>query len=232
MVTIFKAIDNARDREELLRILVEFFDAHGFNAVCFIQPSQISPGSLELFQHGFDAEWISKYQEHRLDLLDPVPSFAMQSGSAFNWQHTYKLKKVNDVEASFLRELSESKMTGGLALPTYGRLLRAGYVGIGMVDGPDILEGADVPFLHAVAQHAHARFEREQLTDAGRPRLSPRENEIMKLVSAGKTNHEIAVILGNSTATIATHLKRIFDKLDVSDRAAAVAAAMRLHLLY
>ena len=53
--------------------------------------------------------------------------------------------------------------------------------------------------------------------------LSEREHEILHWVKTGKTNFEIGVILTISPNTVKNHLKRIFQKLDVSCRAQAVA---------
>ena len=53
--------------------------------------------------------------------------------------------------------------------------------------------------------------------------LSAREAEIMRWVRAGKTNQEIGRILNISGFTVKNHLKRIFRKLDVRNRAQAVA---------
>ncbi|MAM89727.1 XrtB/PEP-CTERM-associated transcriptional regulator EpsA [Allohahella sp. A8] len=52
--------------------------------------------------------------------------------------------------------------------------------------------------------------------------LTSREREIMEWVRAGKTNEVIGVILDISRFTVKNHLKRIFRKLDVSNRAQAV----------
>ena len=53
--------------------------------------------------------------------------------------------------------------------------------------------------------------------------ISEREREIMTWVRFGKTNHEIGILLNISPNTVKNHLKRIFQKLDVSSRAQAVA---------
>jgi DNA-binding CsgD family transcriptional regulator len=53
--------------------------------------------------------------------------------------------------------------------------------------------------------------------------LSDREHEILHWVKVGKTNFEIGMILTISPNTVKNHLKRIFQKLDVSCRAQAVA---------
>ena len=53
--------------------------------------------------------------------------------------------------------------------------------------------------------------------------LSPREQEIARMVAAGYPNKTIASILEISSWTVASHLRRIFIKLEVSSRAAMAA---------
>jgi two-component system, NarL family, nitrate/nitrite response regulator NarL len=53
--------------------------------------------------------------------------------------------------------------------------------------------------------------------------LSPREREIARLVAKGLPNKTIGAVLGISSWTVATHLRRIFTKLSVPSRAAMVA---------
>lgn len=61
--------------------------------------------------------------------------------------------------------------------------------------------------------------------------LSTREVEVLAWVAKGKTNADIGRELHISEATVKTHLLRAFNKLDVSDRTAAVTTAMSLGLL-
>jgi two-component system nitrate/nitrite response regulator NarL len=63
------------------------------------------------------------------------------------------------------------------------------------------------------------------------PRLTPRELEVLRMVSEGLTTPEIARQLVLGTATVKSHLQTLYDKLGVSDRASAVAAAMRQGIL-
>jgi DNA-binding CsgD family transcriptional regulator len=55
--------------------------------------------------------------------------------------------------------------------------------------------------------------------------LSSRELEVLRLLATGRTNRSIADQLGLSERTIDRHVSNIFDKLDVSSRAAATAFA-------
>ena len=64
-----------------------------------------------------------------------------------------------------------------------------------------------------------------------RPILSAREREIVRLVADGLSAPEVGERLHLSPSTVKTHLQSLYQKLGVSDRAAAVATAMRLGLL-
>jgi DNA-binding CsgD family transcriptional regulator len=52
--------------------------------------------------------------------------------------------------------------------------------------------------------------------------LTKREAEILYWAAAGKTNDEIAQIVGATTGTVKKHLQHVYDKLGVPNRAAAV----------
>jgi len=59
------------------------------------------------------------------------------------------------------------------------------------------------------------------------PTLSLRERQVLELMAEGMRNKEIAAALGISADTTGMHLKNLFTKLDVHDRTAAVAKAIR-----
>jgi two-component system, NarL family, nitrate/nitrite response regulator NarL len=61
--------------------------------------------------------------------------------------------------------------------------------------------------------------------------LTPREDEILRLTANGMSAPDIARQLHLGTTTVKTHLQRVYEKLGVSDRAAAVAEAMRRGIL-
>jgi non-specific serine/threonine protein kinase len=61
--------------------------------------------------------------------------------------------------------------------------------------------------------------------------LSPREQDVLRLLVMGRTDREIADALFISPRTAQGHVARLFDKLGVSTRTAAVAAALQSGLL-
>jgi len=61
--------------------------------------------------------------------------------------------------------------------------------------------------------------------------LSPREDEVLRLVSQGATNKEIADSLFISENTVKTHLRNIMDKLHLANRSQAAAYAVKRGLV-
>jgi DNA-binding NarL/FixJ family response regulator len=71
---------------------------------------------------------------------------------------------------------------------------------------------------------------REQPHPAVQVNLSPREQEIARMIAKGYPNKAIAAVLEISCWTVGTHLRRIFAKLGVTCRAAMVSRLMELGL--
>lgn len=90
-----------------------------------------------------------------------------------------------------------------------------------------------VPHLHNAFLRVLAT-EREvtgvQSQRAGRV-VTPRQQEILSLIKAGKTNSEIAEVLSCSQWTIKNHVQAILRKLDATTRTHAISRAMSLGIL-
>jgi two-component system, NarL family, nitrate/nitrite response regulator NarL len=63
------------------------------------------------------------------------------------------------------------------------------------------------------------------------PVLSPREREVLKMIADGSSIPAMAKQMFLAPSTVKTHVQRLYEKLGVSDRGAAVAEAMRRKLL-
>ncbi len=228
---IFGMIDRAASPADLLTRLSEFYKASGFDAVCYVLPSLTDPDHYLLFERGMPAEWMQRYFAMNFALVDPIPEYVMRKGEVDTLSQILEKVQVTEKQQAYLEEFYVSGVTDGLGMPTHGRRHMRGFFGIAQVSEED-LTAADRSLMHAVAQHAHWRFDQlgvEAGVDVSH--LSPRESEILKWVAAGKTNPDIAIILGIGLPTVATHLKRIFAKLDVHDRVSAVLMAYKLGMV-
>ncbi|MGQ0466075.1 MAG: helix-turn-helix transcriptional regulator [Sporichthyaceae bacterium] len=107
---------------------------------------------------------------------------------------------------------------------------RAGEVARAALEPSDFaeawLQGTGMDLEQAVAYAARGRGERRR-PDTGWDSLTPAEHGVLALAARGMRNAEIAATLFTTTATVKTHLTRIFRKLDVGNRAELVAYVAR-----
>ena len=83
------------------------------------------------------------------------------------------------------------------------------------------------PALAARVAQSAARLQSGEFWPGAHLGLTQRESEVLALIVSGRSNRAIAGQLTLSAETIKTHVRGIYRKLDVSDRAAAVAVALR-----
>ena len=120
-----------------------------------------------------------------------------------------------------------------LVLTTYDgdeeifQALRAGACGYMLKDlrGEELLEGI---------RSAHEGFTVIPSLVASRlaervaaPQLTPRENDVLRLIVGGFSNKDIGVALGVGEGTVKSHVNRVLRKLDVFDRTQAATTALR-----
>ncbi len=87
--------------------------------------------------------------------------------------------------------------------------------------------GRDGDLTLLVLEERRDRVSPEDLLALG---LTRRESEVLAWVAEGKTNAEVAAILGTRPRTVAKHLERVFRKLGVETRTAAAMAARQAAL--
>lgn len=92
--------------------------------------------------------------------------------------------------------------------------------------------GAGGTIIAPFAQDVLARELRTRRDTPSRPTLTAREVEILRLAADGHSGQKIANELHISLTTVKTHLQHIYEKLEVSDRASAVAQAIRRGILH
>jgi len=103
--------------------------------------------------------------------------------------------------------------------PASGRALRVRHLGlVGLGERMLLLQLRSQRGSHADAACSNRVVEAQ---------LTPRETEVLSWVAKGKTNRDVADILGMSPRTVNKHLEHVFEKLGVETRAAATALASR-----
>ncbi|MBI3925719.1 MAG: response regulator transcription factor [Armatimonadetes bacterium] len=94
-----------------------------------------------------------------------------------------------------------------------------------------ILQGGNVLPLHLLRQALAGSAEPTPEADDTPVELTPREQQVLKLLARGYGNARIAQELGVAVITVKKHMQGILGKLDVSDRTQAALKAIRMGLV-
>jgi RNA polymerase sigma factor (sigma-70 family) len=122
-------------------------------------------------------------------------------------------------------------LTGYPDVPTTVRTIKAGAEDFltKPVSSDDLLRAVE----RAMAHHEAARGLKSKL-DISRAHiatLTPREREVFELVIRGKTNKQVANVLGTTERTIKAHRQRVMEKMQVQSLAELVSVAERVGIL-
>ena len=143
-------------------------------------------------------------------------------------------KSGSEATTEILAELPETRI---ILLTTFGtaddvaKALEAGAVGALMKTSD---ESEIIAAIRTVVAGGHAVSEeirRLMAESPPAPELTPRQLEILNSLSRGYSNAEIAKVFGINEFTVREHVVNIMAKLEASNRAEAVAIALRKSLL-
>ncbi len=112
------------------------------------------------------------------------------------------------------------KLPGSLAALQHGSNELSLNFAAGALQAHRVTTGQQPMWVYTLTRHAPSRLPAQPL-----PKLTDREGEVLLWVARGKTNRDIADILGMSPRTVAKHMEHIFEKLGVETRTAAAGAA-------
>jgi len=110
----------------------------------------------------------------------------------------------------------------GISIPVHGPRGRNGCFSLEFTDANSGIQNINIQMMQWVCQCTHQNFCR-LLTDdeVDIPKLTARETQILTWIALGKSNAEIATILGISFHTVGTYTRRIFEKTKTNNRTSA-----------
>ena len=199
--------------------IVRGFDAGAVDYV--VKPLRLPEVMVRLATHVRNAR-VARLAQAAVDvagmgtvLLDTLGRPAWQSPKVAEWLE-WAFGAGETARSAAQAWLSAARESGeaSVAFGAHGRLL-ARHIGQGGL-GESMLLLAQTPSDNAALQ---------RLREVA---LTPRETEVLSWLAKGKTNRDIADILGMSPRTVNKHLEHVFEKLGVETRSAAAAIAGRL----
>jgi len=228
-------IGKAETPAELWRLLRRYFRGRGFRGLAYFVVSRGTQGErkgFNIIHRGFPRSVTVAYVDEGYGELDPGPALSLASGSPMRWTQMWRQIEPDAEQQRFLERMRVAGLGDGYNLPVFGPHGRSGNVAVGHAVSEAALDDAPVDEMHLMAQAAHMRL-CQLLPDrpALEKPLSARELEILGWVARGKSNGVIADILHLSGATVDTYLRRIYDKLNVSDRTSAAVRGVGMGLI-
>lgn len=228
-----RKVSKAKTLASLWRLMVLHSRSYGFQSVSYyLLKSGIHQPAMAPVFYGFSDELVAAYLSQDYNRLDLAPRIALAHGVPMRWSDIWRGADATEAEFGFLEALRAAGVTDGFALPCFGPGGRDANVGLsGMTDATRCNDEA-LHELHAVAQAAHLRIcalTSEQLRME--KQLSQRELQILDWVARGKSNGVIADILHISVGTVDTYMRRIYEKMDVSDRTSAAVKGVGMGLI-
>jgi LuxR family quorum-sensing system transcriptional regulator CciR len=175
----------------------------------------------------YPEEWVDAYVTNNMAADDPVLQASHEAGIGFSWSEIPNLIELTPVQRELFEQGRAVGIVDGFTVPAKASGLSNGSCNFAI--GPDrelprsnllLAELVGIHSLHAarmLVERAHAQAER--------PRLTPRQRDCIELVGHGKTDWEIAQILGISPATVKDHIDDARRKYGVSKRVQIVLRA-------
>jgi DNA-binding NarL/FixJ family response regulator len=205
--------------------IVEAFEAGGVDYV--VKPVRAAEVLVRLSTHLRNARAVRLAREavdvagHGVLLIDAQGRIGWRSPQAAAWLHEFFPDDGGQLPLASQSWLVDDAV--GLAHHVQGltpdRTLRVRHLGpVGLGERMLLLQ------LHRKRSNPTDAAASQRVTEA---QLTPRETEVLSWVAKGKTNRDVADILGMSPRTVNKHLEHVFEKLGVETRAAATALASR-----
>jgi LuxR family quorum-sensing system transcriptional regulator CciR len=215
--------------EDLRQLLSEVTAELGFNYFALLHHRCLGSSlghliRLDNYPDGWAEELVGRHDFS----ADPVHLASLRTNAGFGWDELGKLVPLGSPQRRILERSRYHGLGSGFTVPANVPGEPSGSCSFAVAPGRALpnhrLQSAEL-----IGVHAFRAARRIYGFDAAgaRPRLSRRERQCLRLVAAGKTDWEIAQILGISLETARQYVKRARAAYDVVSRAQLVACGLR-----
>ncbi len=230
MIDDLSAIRDAEGFVELRAAIMRALALCSIEVAYFVAPltrdARIEP---VLFTIGLP-EVSQRHYRERIRLADPLPMMSTQFSNAFVWPDDIEPEKLTKYERRYTKIGVWFGLQRGIGVACYGPEGRTGFLGVGWPHEETPSDEIKLA-VHQVGQTSFQRYCQLFLRGSEITPLSQRELEVLGWMCSGKSNPTMAEIIGISRSSIDAYIRRIFAKLQVSDRTAACVRAQSLGLV-
>lgn len=215
---------------EDLRLLIDDVSRElGFRYFALLHHRSMHSGPNHFIRcHNYPRAWEEELLTRHDVAADPVHLASLRTNAGFGWDELGELLPLNSSQRQILERSRHHGLGPGFTVPANVPGEPSGSCSFAVGRGQSLpasrLQCAELIGVHAfrAARRIHG-FARAGAV----PPLSRRERQCLRLVAAGKTDWEIAAILGISVETARQYVKRARAAYDVVSRAQLVACGLR-----
>lgn len=180
-----------------------------------------TPGTERVLSRISPPGWEEMYAERGFALCNPLPRATSHRADPFRWSD---IPLHTDAERELLAAAAAFGFPNGLAVPCHGPHGYQAVVSLGFEQLSAVAPAERTAIeVAAAVLHGHMRACLRTGALPASP-LSVRERDCLSFVAEGKSDGEIAAVLGISATTVATHVQGARRKLGARTRAQAVAS--------
>jgi LuxR family quorum-sensing system transcriptional regulator CciR len=205
---------------ELAEALDEVSADLGFRYFALTHHADVRRSSTAVRIHNYPGGWEEWFDDQGLGPIDPVHRASHMTSVAFSWSNLEKLIPLTPGDRLILERARRQGIGEGFTVPahvpgeTHGSVSFAVETGVRL--NPDRLPLTQL--VGSFAFEAARCIRRLREPAAPLPRLTDRQRECVVWATRGKSDREIAEILGVSHETVIMHLKQARDRYGVAKR--------------
>ncbi|WP_167706620.1 helix-turn-helix transcriptional regulator [Sphingobium fuliginis] len=179
-------------------------------------------------------EWGEIFIARKYYLIDPVLLACQRTNTAFSWlELAGLLPRITPEQCALFSEAARHRLRIGFSLPVgvMGEPVGCCSFAIDAPELPSRKRCRATAMIAAEAFREARRLHGFPARAAQIPHLSPRRHEVLQLVALGKSDPEIAIILGIGEPTVRSYMTDLRRLFDVYSRTQLATAALRFGLV-
>lgn len=222
--------ERVRSLDELGPIMEEVTRVMGFDYYALVQHIDIRKSSTadSLWLHNYPERWAQAFTQRGLYATDPMHLASQKTCVGFVWSEVGKIIRLTAHQRRVLAEAEQEGLGDGFTVPAHLPGDSNGSCSFGMRAG----RGVPRDKLMTAQLIGTYAFETGRKLLASRrgtqapPRLTPRQLECVTFAARGKTDGEIAAILGIKESTVRDYIEQACLRYDVRRRVQLIVRAI------
>jgi DNA-binding CsgD family transcriptional regulator len=181
--------------------------------------------------HSYPQEWIDTYIKNNYFHIDPTIARLFYERDMFMWNNLPQKMNLTEEQIKFMEEAKTNGLKCGATIPFRGPFGELSAIGL----ASSSLERIPENFIYPISFIAHQFYSIliklcEDVYKAS-VKLTPREKEVLNWCLQGKSNTDIAQLLGISGHGVKFHIMNILNKFETNSRTVALVKAIRAGII-